>query len=168
MRDNDQSLYNWIDQGKTLYMAHVTYGAQPSYDTYADKDGTLYPASQVGKVDRIYNGDGIASNQNVNKGVFNSNFNSVVSVYEYDKNGKLLKSMSYEVKDPESANVADGTNLRALKGGESYMTGRVENADGGYTETVLTVYKGTYVAFADAIKSISSHIIGLVNYLDAQ
>jgi len=168
MRDNDQSLYNWIDQGKTLYMAHVTYGAQPSYDTYADKDGTLYPATQIGKVDRIYNGDGIASNQNVNKGVFNSTFNSTVTVYTYDKDGKLLKSMGYEVEDPESASVAEGTTLKALDGGAKYTVGRVDNADGSYTETVLTVYKGTYVAFANAIKSISSHVIGLINYLDAQ
>jgi len=166
MRDNDQSLYNWIDQGKTVYMAYVQYGANAAAKTYADKEGKVYAADAVGKVDRIYNGDGIASNQNVNKGVFNSTFDSVVTVYTYDEDGKLLSSQSYIVADPKSENVADGTILGGVEGG-TFFIGKSETGT-GYTETVLTVYRGTYVAFANSIKMISDHVIGLVNYFDAQ
>ena len=166
MRDNDQSYYRSVNLGNEVVMAHVTYGATPSFDTYIDKEGKVYSAATIGLADRMYNGDGVASNQNVNKGIFNSTFDSVATVYTYDKDGKLLASMSYAVEDPATATPADGEMLLGLDGGV-YIIGRVAKAD-GYTETVLTVYKGTYLPFANALKTISDHVIGLVNYFDAQ
>jgi hypothetical protein len=129
--------------------------------------GEILTAAQVGKYTTVYKGEGLASNQNVNKGLYNSNYSSVVTVYEYDKDGKLIDSMGYEVEHPETRDLAEGTVL-AGKNGKNYTLGKVTNADGGYTETILTVYRGQYVALADAIRNISDHLIGLVQYLDAE
>ena len=49
--------------------------------------------------------------------------------------------------------------------GTPLTLGRAETAD-GFTETILTVYEGKYLAFANAIRSISDHIIGIVRYFD--
>ncbi len=167
-RDNDQSLFKQIDTGKTLYMAYVMYGANAAPVTFADKDGNVYTTARVGFYDTIYSGDGMASNQNVNKGVYNSTFSSTVTVYTYDASGKLIASMGYDVQDPETETLAAGTVLKDLREDKTYTIGRVENADGGYTETVLTVFEGKYIALANSIKQISSRVMGLVGYFDAK
>ncbi len=167
-RDNDQSLFKQIDTGKTLYMAYVIYGANAQAATFADAEGNVYPVSSVGFYDTIYSGDGMASNQNVNKGVYNSTFSSTVTVYTYDASGKLIASMGYDVETPESETPAEGTVLKDLREDKTYTIGKVTNADGGYTETILTVYEGKYIALANSIQQISSRVIGIVNYFDAQ
>lgn len=165
MRDNDQSLFLRTSTGKEMWMAYVIYGVNAGPATFMDEDGHIISVDEVGEYERIYSGDGIASNQNVNKGIFNSTLRSVVTVYTYDKNGKLLSSKGYEVDSPESETPPDGTVLRTLEDGTPLTLGRAETAD-GYTETVLTVYEGKYLAFAGAIRSISDHIIGIVRYFD--
>lgn len=169
-RDNDQSLYQMAGSDKLIYMWSMSYGASDQGPiAWKDGEGNVYPNSTATELAQIiYSGDGIGSNQNVNKGIYNSNFNSAVSVYTYDQNGTLVSSMSYEVKTPESETPEAGTKLKALKGTATYTIGRVENADGGYTETILTVYEGKYIAFANSIKNISKHLIGLVGYFDAE
>jgi hypothetical protein len=129
--------------------------------------GKILTAAEVGEYREIYHGEAMASKQTVNKGLYNINFSSVVTVYEYDKNGKLIASMGCEVEEPENETPKEGTRLVG-KNGKTYTTGIVNNADGGHTETVLTVYEGKYLAFADAIRSVSDHLIGLVQYFDAE
>jgi hypothetical protein len=125
-------------------------------------------AQQVGgNYRQLYKGEPHASNQNVNKGIYNCDFSSVVTVYQYDKNGKLIDSMGYEVETPSSEHPKDGEVLRALDGGESYTIGTVTGSDGVTTKTILTAYEGKYVAFSDAIRNISDHVMGLVKYFDA-
>ena len=106
------------------------------------------------------------SNQNVNKGIFNSNFSSTVTVYTYDSTGKLIYFMGYEVEKPASAYPEDGTVLKALNGDETYTIGSVKNKDGTTVKTVLTVYEGRYIALSDSIRSVSDHIMGIVKYFD--
>ena len=88
--------------------------------------------------------------------------------YVYDASGKLLGSKSYHVEHPEEAIPADGTVLTALDGSQTFTVGTAANADGSYTVTELTTFKGTYVALARAMRNISDHLMGLVNYFDAQ
>ncbi|MBO4979738.1 MAG: hypothetical protein J6D16_04960 [Clostridia bacterium] len=165
-RDNDQGLYT-SDGSNKLIMLHVTYGTDPHADTFMDVDtGEILTAAEVGSYREIYHGEAMASNQNVNKGLYNINFSSVVTVYAYDTDGELISSMAYEVEKPESRAPAEGTVLMGTDG-TAYTVGRADTAD-GYTETVLTVYEGQYVAFADAIKNISDHMMGIVNYFDAE
>lgn len=168
MRDNDQSIYRQTDTGKKIYMAYVSYGLNAGPVNFLDEDGKLISVNQVGDYKMIYSGDGIASNQNVNKGLYNSTLHSVVTVYTYDKNGKLLGAKGYEVEKPASETPADGTTLCSLDGEHTLVIGKASTADGGYTETLLTVYEGKYIAFANSIKSISDHIIGIVQYFDGQ
>jgi hypothetical protein len=140
-----------------------------------DRDGNVYTASDLGITQsnwqsiltQTYKGEALASNQNVNKGIFNSDFSSVVTVYSYDADGNLIGSMGYEVETPEGENLADGTIVTALKDGRTFTLGTVTGNDGSRTETVLTVYEGKYLALSGAIKSISDHIMGLVEYFDA-
>lgn len=166
-RDNDQGLYT-SDGKNTLIMLHVTYGENAKADTFMDvATGQILSAAEVGTYREIYHGEAMASNQNVNKGLYNINFSSVVTVYEYDANGKLISSMGYEVETPESETPEEGTRLFG-KNGEVYTVGTAINAEGGTTETALTVYEGKYLAFARAIQNVSDHIIGLVNYFDAE
>ncbi|MBO4979758.1 MAG: DNRLRE domain-containing protein [Clostridia bacterium] len=165
-RDNDQSLYS--TGSNTLIMLYVTYGELPTAHTFMDEHGNILPAKDIGGIYyTTYWGDAMASNQNINKGVYNNNFNSTVTVYTYDRNGKLTDSKSYEVLTPESEHPADGTTLTARKDGRTFTVGTVVGEDGGYTETVLTVYKGKYLALSGAIQSISDHMMGIVNYFDA-
>ncbi len=166
-RDNDQGLYT-SDGNNTLIMLHVTYGENSKADTFMDVNtGEILTAAEVGTYRETYHGEAMASNQNVNKGLYNVNFSSVVTVYEYDKDGKLISSMGYEVEKPESETPEEGTRLMG-KNGEVYTVGTEVGADGGTTETVLTVYEGKYVAFAQAIRNISDHLIGLITYFDAE
>ena len=167
-RDNDQSIFKQIDTGKTLYMAYVMYGASAGPISFADAEGNVYTTAQVGFYDTIYSGDGIATNQNVNKGVYNSTFSSTVTVYTYDASGKLVSSMGYDVEDPESEVLAEGTVLKSLRDDRTFTIGKTMLPDGGYTETILTVYEGKYLALANAIKQISSRVMGLVGYFDAK
>jgi hypothetical protein len=165
-RDNDQSIYTTTGEDR-LIMLHMEYGVNAHANTFMDlATGKILPAAQVGTLTTVYKGEALASNQNVNKGLYNSNFSSVVTVYEYDANGKLIASMGYEVEHPESNEPEEGSVLTG-KNGQSYTIGRVDTAD-GYTETVLTAYKGQYVAFAKAIRGISDHIIGLLNYFSEE
>jgi hypothetical protein len=90
-------------------------------------------------------------------------------IYEYDANGKLISSMGYEVEHPETRYPEEGTVLTAADGsGATYTIGTKHKNGGSYTETVLTTYKGQYIAFADAIRSISDHMMGLITYFDAE
>ena len=164
--DNDQSLYVKKGENTPMYMWAVRYGVGAHPLAFRDGAGNTYSAEEIGEYERIYSGDGIHSNQNVNKGVYNNNFHSAVSVYTYDKTGKLTASMSYEVQKPNSEMPCEGTVLKALKGDASYTVGRTQNPDGGYTETMLTVYEGKYLALASAIRRMSGYAIGLVNYFD--
>jgi hypothetical protein len=165
-RDNDQSL--WSAGGlENLRMLHMVYGENAHPNTLMDADGNIYTTGELGKWDadftKTYTGEGLASNQNVNKGIYNSNFSSTVVVYTYDKNGKLITSEPCEVKDPASESA---TKLTSKDGKTTFTVGTVSNA-GGSTKTVLTTYKGKYVALANAIKNVSDNLIGLVNYFDA-
>ena len=173
-RDNDQGIYvPKNNTEKELIMLHVTYGANAQANTFMDENGKILTAAQVGAYDTVYKGEPMMSNHNVNKGIFNSDFSSVVTVYTYNSSGKLIDFMSYEVEDPGTAYPKDRTVLKALNGDETYTIGSVENNDGttenndGTTvKTVLTVYEGRYVALSDAIRSVSDHIMGIVNYFD--
>lgn len=185
-RDNDQSLYTATKDGKTLTdlrMLYVYYSNDSYPITLMDKDGNVYAASDLGitqsnwksTLTQTYKGEALASNQNVNKGIFNSNFSSVVTVYSYNADGTLntssdpytFGSKAFEVEDPASAILADGTVLTSKDGLTGFTIGTQTNADGSYTETVLTVYKGMYLPLSDSIKNVSDHLMGIVNYFDA-
>jgi hypothetical protein len=129
--------------------------------------GEILTAAEVGDYTVVYKGADMHSNQNVNKGLYNGDFSSTVVLYEYDREGNLIGSRGYEVEHPESRTPEVGTLLFGTNG-ETYTVGRVTNADGSYTETVLTAYRGQYVAFADAIKKVSDHLLGIVAYFDAE
>ena len=168
-RDNDQGIYMDPETGHSLIMLDVKYGANPMANTFMDlTTGEILTAGEVGAYSTTYEGEGFGSNQNVNKGIYNSNFNSVVTVYTYDQNGKLLSSKGYEVKKPSTETPAAGTVLQALKGTATFTIGSVANSDGTTTETVLTVYEGKYLELAKAFKSVSDHVMGLVRYFDAK
>ncbi len=167
-RDNDQSIYTSED-GRRFIMLHMVYGVGAHPNTLMDVDtGEILPAAQVGTLTTVYKGEGLASNQNVNKGLYNGNFSSTVVIYEYDNSGKLISSKGYDVEDPDSREPEEGTVVVAKDGSGSFTIGKAVNADGSYTETVLTAYKGQYVAFANAIKNISDHMMGLITYFDAE
>jgi hypothetical protein len=169
-RDNDQGIYSTGSSSTPLIMLHVTYGEFPKANTFMNMEtGEILTAAQVGGNYRtLYTGERLASNQNVNKGIYNSDFSSVVVEYTYDKNGKLLGSKGYEVQTPESKTPAVGTVIKSADGTKSFTIGSVTAEDGTVTKTVLTVYEGMYLALAESYKSISDHIIGLVNYFDAK
>ena len=169
-RDNDQGVYATGSSSTPLIMLHMTYGEVSKANTFLNTEtGEILTAQQVGGNYRtLYKGEALASNQNVNKGIYNGDFSSVVTVYQYDAKGKLIDSMGYEVETPSSEHPKDGEVLKALDGGASYTIGTVTNADGTVTKTVLTAYEGKYVAFADSIRKISDHVMGLVKYFDAQ
>lgn len=168
LRDCDQSIYRSINLGKELIMLDSDGSETIVANTFMDKDGIIYNAKQVGFYDTIYQGNLINSNQNSNKGLYNSDFSSNVVVYEYDAKGNLISYKGYKVEHPESEAPVEGTVLKALDGDATFTIGSVTNADGSRSETVLTVYRGRYVALARSIRLISNHIIGLVNYFDAQ
>ncbi len=169
MLDNDQPLHYSINLQKEVVMAYVAYAQHPPYaESFIDRDGKVYTDDEVGFFETIDEGNPMMSNHNCNKGVFNRTYNSTVSVYSYDANGKLLGAKSYWVEDPESAIPADGTKLKALSSDTVFTVGKAVNADGSYTETVLTNYQGTYVALARAMRKVSDNLIGLVKYFDAQ
>jgi hypothetical protein len=126
---------------------------------------------------KTYSGEALASNQNISKGYYNNNFSSVVTVYSYKADGTLDRfpagddlytfgSRSYEVKHPESAYLADGTVLTSTDGETTFTLGTKTNADGSYTVTKLTVYKGRYITLTDTVKKMSDNLVGLIKYLD--
>ena len=166
-RDNDQGIYvPKNNTEKELIMLHVTYGANAQANTFMDENGKIFTAAQVGAYDTVYKGEPMMSNHNVNKGIFNSDFSSVVTVYTYDVTGKLIDFMSYEVEDPESAYPSNGTVLKGTKDGRSFTLGTVQNKDGTRVTTMLTVYEGRYIALSDSISFVSDYIMGLVRYFD--
>ncbi|MBR4873728.1 MAG: DNRLRE domain-containing protein [Clostridia bacterium] len=166
-RDNDQGIYvSKNNPEKELIMLHVSYGANAKANTFMDEDGNILTAAQVGAYDTVYKGEPMMSNQNVNKGIFNSDFSSVVTVYTYDASGKLTYFMSYEVLRPESAYPNDGTVLKSADGTKTFTLGTVKNSNGTTTQTVLTVYEGRYLALSDSIRFVSDHLMGLVRYFD--
>ena len=167
-RDCDQSIFEMTETGEQVIMLHVTAGTTMKANTFMKEDGTIVSADEVGAYTTVYKGNDINSNQNGNKGLYNSDFSSVVSVYQYDAEGKLVSFKSYEVVTPMAEKPAQGTVLTAAEGGDTYIVGCVESADGGYTETVLTVYEGKYVALASSMASINEHIMGLIGYFDAE
>ena len=164
-RDNDQGLYRQKGRDNEMYMCHVTYGRNRHVNTFMDA-GVIRTAAEVGEFEEIYNGEPMASNQNANKGIFTCRFDSLVSIYRYNKDGKLLGSEGYAVEKPESETPPDGTVLKALRSDACYTVGTVPSADGGYTETVLTVYEGKYVPLSNAIRKISRNVMNLVKYFD--
>ena len=168
-RDNDQSLYRKAGTSNTMIMLHVELGEMSTANSFMDETGKILTAKEVGgNYYEIYRGDGFGSNQNVNKGIYNNDYTSTVAVYSYDKDGKLLSSSSYAVEKPESETPAAGTVLKALKSDATYTIGKAMNDDGSYTETVLTVFEGKYLAFGTAIHNISSHVMGIIDYFDAE
>ncbi|MBO4979306.1 MAG: DNRLRE domain-containing protein [Clostridia bacterium] len=167
-RDNDQSCFTSTGDNR-LIMLHMTYGPFAGPNTFMDVDtGKLLSAAEVGEYRTVYEGAGMHSNQNINKGIYNGTFSSTVTVYEYDKDGELVSFKGYDLKEhPQSRYPKEGTVLEA-KNGDLYTVGTEKTADGGHTETILTVYKGQYVAFADAIRSIRDHMMGIIKYFDAE
>jgi hypothetical protein len=166
-RDNDQGVYK-TDKYDALIMLNTTYGENPKANTFMDvTTGKILTAAQVGEYTEIYKGEPLASNHNVNKGIYNSDFSSNVVVYTYDKNGKLIDYKGYEVQDPASAYPKDGDVLTSLDGSKTFTIGTVTAADGTVTKTVLTAYEGLYVALADSYKLLGDHLMGLVRYFDA-
>ena len=162
-RDNDQSYYtsnNYPDQ--KLVMAHVAYGVNAKANSFLLENGKIVTAAQVGTYREAYKGEPMMSNQNVNKGIFNSDFSSVVTVYTYDSAGNLTNMMSYEVQDPTSEK---DTELQSLDGTKTYIIGE-KTTNGQTIKTVLTVYKGRYIALSNSIRSVSDHLMGLVHYFD--
>ena len=168
LRDCDQSIYRSINLDKELIMLDSDGAETVVANTFMDKEGTIYNAAEVGFYDTVYQGNLINSNQNSNKGLYNSDFSSNVMVYQYDARGELVSYKGYEVEHPDSETPADGTVLRATEGDMTFTLGSVTNADGTRSETVLTAYRGRYVALASSIRALSSHIIGLVRYFDAK
>ncbi|MBR5140282.1 MAG: hypothetical protein IKV16_04425, partial [Clostridia bacterium] len=166
MRDCDQTVYRSENTGELVIMLYSTSGATAIANTFMDSNGNILPAETVGKYTVEYQGNLINSNQNSNKGIYNSDFSSVVTVYTYDKDGKLLSSKGYEVETPSSEAPEAGTSLKGTDVDETFTIGVVENEDGTSVKTVLTVYEGKYVAFAHSIRSISTHILGLIRYFD--
>ncbi len=170
-RDNDQGLWDTVDGlHKNLRMLFVSYG-DPTYPvTFIDPEGNVYGPNELGitqsnwktKLTPSYSGEPMASNQNCNKGIFNTNFSSVVTVYTYE-NGKRVAYESYEINDQNLATAypASGTKLTSKDGTKTFTIGETAT-----TKTVLTVYKGKYIALADSIETISDHIMGIVKYLD--
>ena len=180
-RDNDQALWSVGDM-TNLRMLHVTYGqVDPQANTFMDDDGKIWEVADLPGVwkddfTEQYDGEAIASNQNVNKGIYNSDFTSVVTVYSYNADGTLdvtsdpysFGSYSYKVQDPASENVKDGDVLTSLDGTKTFTIGTViDEEDGSYTKTVLTAYEGKYIALANSFKELSDNLIGVINYLDA-
>jgi hypothetical protein len=165
-RDNDQGLFRKKGTDNVMYMACVTYGGNRHVNTFMDENGKILTVGEVGEFEEIYHGEPMASNQNANKGIYASRFWSLVSVYRYDKDGKLVDFMGYEVKKPESETPEDGTVLVSPKGDKTYTIGEVKNADGGVTKTILTVYEGKYVALARSISRVSKNMLGLLKYFD--
>ena len=167
-RDNDQGLYRKKGTDNTMYMCHVTYGKDAHANSFMDETGKILMASEVGEFEEIYHGERLASNQNANKGIYTCKFNSVVTVYTYDETGNLIDSMGYEVQTPKNEKPAEGTQLKALNGDATYTIGTQMNQDGSYTETILTVYEGKYISMSNAIRRVSDHVWGLVDYFDAK
>lgn len=166
-RDNDQGLYRQVGKDNEMYMCHITYGRNRHVNTFMD-GGVIRTAAEVGEFEEIYKGEPMASNQNANKGIFTCRFESLVSIYHYDKDGKLLSSEGYAVETPETETPDEGTVLKALRSDASYTIGTSVHADGGRTETVLTVYDGRYIPLSRAISKISRNVMGLVHYFDAK
>ena len=100
------------------------------------------------------------------KGIYNSNFNSTVTVYTYDARGKLIHFMSYDVESPDTPYPNDGTALKATDGSASFTLGSVKNKDGTTVKTMLTVYEGRYLALSDSISLVSDYLVGLLHYFD--
>ena len=206
-RDNDQRLYTVVGKDGTTYenvkLLSMVYGEHPYPHSLMDADGNVYWLSDFydgkpedwtsatttvdGKTVNVFTqthfGEGLASNHNVNKGFYNNNFSSVVTVYTYNADGTLrtflyedenstmtqaelltFGSVSYEVEDPSSAYLPDGTVLTSKDGTGTFRLGRRDNADGTYTVTKLTVYKGRYVELTDKVKEISDNLVGLLQY----
>ncbi len=167
-RDNDQGLYRKAGTDNTMYMCHVTYGVNRRANTFMDETGKLLTASEVGEFEEIYRGEPMASNQNVNKGVYTCKFTSVVTVYTYGKDGDLIDSRSVMIETPTNEKPADGTVLKALSGDETFTIGTSKTLDGGFAKTELTVYEGKYLAFAESIRRISDYAVGISEYFAAK
>lgn len=166
-RDNDQGVYvAKKNPDKELIMLHVSYGADAKANSFMDAEGNIYTAAQIGEYETVYKGEPMMSNQNVNKGIFNSNFNSTVTVYTYDATGKLVDFMGYDVEKPDTPYPGDGTVLKAVDGSRSFKLGTVRNSDGTTVTTLLTVYEGKYIALSDSISFVSDYLMGLVRYFD--
>ncbi|MBO4979172.1 MAG: DNRLRE domain-containing protein [Clostridia bacterium] len=167
-RDNDQGLYQQVGTDRKLIMLYMYYGENPRPFTFMDVEtGEILLASQVGEYTTVYRGEALASNQNVNKGLYNSDLSTTATEYTYDKSGKLLRSEAFEVRKHYDEEAMEGDLLISSDGKTAYIIGRRENDDGTYTETVMTTYEGRYVELTAAIRSIGDHLMGLVEYFDA-
>ena len=168
-RDNDQGIYRQVGGDRELIMLHMSYGVGAHPNTLMDVEtGEILTAAQVGEYETIYKGEGLASNQNVNKGIYNTDYSSDITVYTYDKDGKLLNSSVFEVKPHETGVAVDGDLLISADGKKAYIIGREDMPDGTYTETVLSTHEGRYVQLASAMRNIGDHIMGLIRYFDAK
>ncbi len=183
-RDNDQGLWETTDgKYKDLCMLCVNYTQKTPY-SFIDAAGNIYKTKDLCNgndpsqwrnyiKESDYKGEPMASNQNINKGIYNNDYSSTVTVYTYNSNGKLASgkdasfgSMSYEVTNATTEKPIDGTVLNGANG-KQYTIGRVNNSDGTYTITELTTYEGKYLALADSIKNISDNIMAIITYFDA-
>jgi hypothetical protein len=162
-------VYQPVGSDQKLIMLYMYYGENPRPFTFMDVEtGKILPASQVGEYTTVYRGEALASNQNVNKGLYNSNMSTTVTEYTYDKNGKLLSSEVFAVRPHYDDEAREGDLLISTDGRTAYIIGRQDNNDGSYTETVMTTCEGRYVELTAAIRSIGDHLMGLVKYFDAK
>ncbi len=161
-RDNDPSLYRAVEGGPLLSMYDVDYHARTGR-YYRDAEGRLVSASEAGELAIVYCGEPIASNQNVNKGFYNADFSSAVTVYT-SREGILLYSRTCKVKDPVKADMACGSVLETPSG-ERFTLGRIRRGE-RIEETVLSVYRGRYLALTHAVADISRHLVGLLAFFE--
>ncbi len=162
-RDNDQGLYREVGKDNVLRMYQVNYSTGVP-GRFVDENNNMLMADQVGEIETIYKGEPVASNQNVNKGFYNVNFSSAVTVYTY-KGDMLTDIQTYEINKPASADLPNGSKVTAISG-KTYTLGTVKEGN-VTTETVLTVYEGKYLALTESVTDISNHLMGLVGYFDA-
>ncbi len=162
-RDNDQTLYQSAN-GDILRIQNVETGKKLIHN-YRNELDEIVLAKDAESVEAFYNGEPIASNMNVNKGYYNTDFSSVVTVYRY-KNGELLSCESYKVEKPTDEYPASGTVLRAEEGNRTFTIGSVREGD-VLVSTELTVYEGKYVALMSSVKEISDHLVGLLQYFES-
>jgi len=191
-RDNDQSLYTikepWSKDKNTyanLRPLYMQYSTRSPY-TMIDPDGNVYLFSDLyyGKQDywedrtKTYAGEAIASNQNVNKGIFNGDFSTTVTVWDTNPsytNDYDFGSTTYEVLSVNgnanftATDFKTGATLTVKKAGYDLATdttGMTMNITFD-ANTRLTTFNGKYVELSSSIQNISENLLGIVNYFAA-
>ena len=151
-----------------------------------DPDGNVYLFSDLyyGVRDpwesrtKTYAGEAIASNQNVNKGIFNGDFSTTVTVWNTNPsytNDYNFGTTTYEVLSVNGNtgftidDFKTGAELTVKKAGYDLATDKT-----GMTmnitftaNTKLTTFNGKYVELSSSIQNISENLLGIVNYFSA-